>query len=123
MNYDQLVIEYLDFEIPPYIRRDEVRLDLPRPARNNVIYTITGVRRCGKTYRMYQLMDDLVVQGVPREKIFHFTFDDDRLEPMGDTTATDVFDAYLPCKMLVRPEVDLSATDWSSETICCLSLP
>lgn len=95
MNYDQLVLEYLDFEIPPYIRRDEVRLDLPRPARNNVIYTITGVRRCGKTYRMYQLMDDLVAQGVPREKIFHFTFDDDRLEPMGDTTATDVFDAYL----------------------------
>lgn len=95
MNYDQLILEYLDFQIPPYIRRDEVALDLPQPARNNIIYAITGVRRCGKTYRMYQLMDDLVTRGVPRERILHLTFDDERLEPMEDSVATNVFDTYL----------------------------
>lgn len=43
---------------------------------------------------MYQLMGDLIASGVPRELVFHFTFDDDRLEPLANDTASQVLEAY-----------------------------
>ncbi|MBW3080067.1 ATP-binding protein [Bifidobacterium saguinibicoloris] len=94
MSFSSLIAEYLDFEVPEYIPRDSAALDVPEPARNNVIYTIIGVRRCGKTYAMYQLMDRLLASGVPRTHLFHFSFDDERIMPFTDHTLTDLLDTY-----------------------------
>lgn len=94
MSLSSLIAEYLDFTVPEYIPRDSATMDVPKPARNNVIYTITGVRRCGKTYAMYQLMDRLIASGVPRTRLFHFSFDDERIMPFTDHTLTDLLDAY-----------------------------
>ncbi|KAA8818219.1 ATP-binding protein [Bifidobacterium vespertilionis] len=94
MSLSSLIAEYLDFRIPEYTTRDSAALTVPEPARNNVIYTITGVRRCGKTYAMYQLMDRLIAAGVPRTKLFHFSFDDERIMPFTDHTLADLLDTY-----------------------------
>lgn len=94
MSLSALVAEYLTFSTPQYISRPAADIDLPTPARNNVIYTITGVRRCGKTYAMYQLMDRLLASGVPRDRLFHMSFDDDRLMPFADHTLSDLVDEY-----------------------------
>lgn len=94
MSYESLIAEYLDFDIPPFVPREDVAIDLPRPARNNIVYTIIGVRRCGKTYLMYQLMDGLAKRGVPRNRLLHFTFDDERVMPFGDHTLSELLDAY-----------------------------
>ncbi|PLS28714.1 ATP-binding protein [Bifidobacterium parmae] len=59
-----------------------------------MIHTITGVRRCGKTYAMYQLMNRLIAAGVPRNRILHFSFDDDRIMPFSDHTLADLLDEY-----------------------------
>lgn len=94
MSLSSLIAEYLDFQIPPYVTRDSAVIDVPEPARNNVIYTITGVRRCGKTFAMYQLMDRLLKSGVPRTRLFHFSFDDERIMPFTDHTLADLLDTY-----------------------------
>lgn len=95
MSYESLVAEYLDFAPPHLVARAGVDFLLPEPKRDNTVLTITGVRRCGKTYRLYQFMQQLLDQGVPRDLIFFFTFDDDRLSPLEPNTASDVLDAYL----------------------------
>ncbi len=92
--YEGLVAEYLDFELPDLVERDGLDFELPQPRRGNVIYTITGVRRCGKTYVMYQLMKRLAAAGVPRDRMFHFSFDDDRVLPYGDQTLAQLLEAY-----------------------------
>ena len=57
-------------------RRYEVNIDVPH------VNDIMGVRRCGKTYYMYQLISELLEQGVPRSNILYLNLDDDRLQPL-----------------------------------------
>lgn len=92
--YEELVAEYLAFELPPYVRRKDMIGALPAPQRRNLITAIIGVRRCGKTFQLFQAMDDLMRSGVPRELIFYFPFDDDRLGELDELTASRVLDAY-----------------------------
>lgn len=92
--YEQLVAEYLAYELPEYVRRSDVLGGLPVPARRNLITTLIGVRRCGKTFHLFQLMDDLARSGVPRELMLYFPFDDDRLGELDELTASRVLDAY-----------------------------
>lgn len=92
--YESLVAEYLEQPIPQHVKRDVKALELPAPKRHNLVYTITGVRRCGKTFFMFQTMQGLLDAGVPRELLFQFSFDDERIMPYGDTTASDVLEAY-----------------------------
>ena len=92
--YEQLVAEYLAYELPPYVRRRGAAGELPAPARRNIITTLIGVRRCGKTFHLFQLMDDLARSGVPRELMLYFPFDDDRLGELDELTASRVLDAY-----------------------------
>lgn len=92
--YESLIAEYLDYELPELIPRQDVKLDLPAPAQHNLIYSIIGVRRCGKTFFLFQLMKQLIESGVPRNRIFYFTFDDERILPFSDQTPAQLLDAY-----------------------------
>lgn len=92
--YESLVAEYLEFTLPPYSPREGFDLSLPEPGRHNIIHSIIGVRRCGKTFFMYQLMDELKRKGVSQERMFHFSFDDERIMPFSDQVLSDLLDAY-----------------------------
>lgn len=70
--YEELVAEYLAFEIPPYVRRNNALGELPIPQRRNLIMAIIGVRRCGKTFQLFQAMNELMRSGVSRELFFTF---------------------------------------------------
>lgn len=94
LMYEQLVAEYLAFELPPFVSRKAVIESLPVPARRDLITAIIGVRRCGKTFHLFQLMDALARSGVPRELMLYFPFDDDRLGELDELTASRVLDAY-----------------------------
>ena len=92
--YEQLVAEYLAYELPPYVVRRGAVGQLPTPRKRNLITTIIGVRRCGKTFYLFQLMDELMRAGVSRELMLYFPFDDDRLGELDALTASRVLDAY-----------------------------
>ena len=80
-----------DFSIEafkPIFPRD---LDLgePLPPRaGNLVKVVIGMRRSGKSYRLFQEMDRLLASGVPENRICYFDFDDDRLKPITPATGT-----------------------------------
>ncbi|MBI2346736.1 MAG: ATP-binding protein [Deltaproteobacteria bacterium] len=63
--------------LPPLTTRDIAFEILPTK-----ILTLTGVRRSGKTYCLYQLMHRLLAEGVPKENLVWVNFEDERLVPM-----------------------------------------
>jgi len=58
-----------------------VRRELELPTGTGKVVTVTGVRRCGKTYLLLGLTRQLVERGVPRENVAYVNFDDPRLLP------------------------------------------
>ena len=49
------------------------------PAGSGKVITLTGVRRSGKTYHLFNLMNRLRANGVSNEKLLYFNFEDERL--------------------------------------------
>lgn len=92
--YESLVTEYLSYELPPLVERASILGELPEPRQRNLITTLIGVRRCGKTFYLFQTMTELLRRGVPRERMLYFAFDDDRLGDLDGLTASRVLDAY-----------------------------
>lgn len=69
-----------------YVKRDlfkEIR-DL---LSNRQIVSIVGLRRTGKTTLMYQLIDHLLKEDVPKERIMYFSFDK-KVSSIGDIIET-----------------------------------
>lgn len=93
--YESVISEYLDFTLPQYVPRKDCKLSLQQPAQNNLISVVVGVRRSGKTFYLYQLMNDLLSKGVPKDHIFHLSLDDDRFRPYKEHMLATVFDEYL----------------------------
>ena len=71
--------------LPAHLQRMVDRdLDLGKPfepAPGNLVKVVVGMRRSGKTYRLFQQIRDLLNFGVPPDRICYFNFDDDRLRP------------------------------------------
>ena len=93
-DYSSLVRGRIEEEIVRPIPRDEIIRNLPAPARFNLVHIITGMRRCGKTFYLFQLMANLLDQGVPRSRMFYFDFSDARLKPMDPDVMDRVVDEY-----------------------------
>ncbi len=62
----------------PKLKPRAISLDvLPKNIRK--IITFSGIRRCGKTYIMFQLIEELAKK-YPKECIFYINFEDERIE-------------------------------------------
>lgn len=53
-----------------------------------------GVRRCGKTTKLFQIMQEYLDQGVPAENLVHINFFDDRLHALDASTLNLIPDTY-----------------------------
>lgn len=94
VDLEPLVREYRAFEIPPLFKRDDVVGSLPEPARFNDYHVIVGIRRCGKTFYMFQLMKCLYDAGFDSTRMFYFNFADDRLKPVEAGLGAAVMEEY-----------------------------
>ena len=98
MPFNTLVQEkILDFEqqgIPVVFPRDLALSPIQRPERGNLAQVVVGTRRCGKTYRLYQEMRDIVDAGYARSSILYFNFEDERLKPYTTGLLADVVDTF-----------------------------
>jgi len=73
MNIEEIISEFHKDELPQIIDRElEIPLDLPK------IIAIIGIRRCGKTYLLYQVIKELR-KTIKKEEIFYINFEDERL--------------------------------------------
>lgn len=64
-NIAALVAEAREQPLPSFIPRSEIIRELAEPARFNLVEIITGMRRSGKTFYLYQKMSQLLEAGVP----------------------------------------------------------
>ena len=64
------------------------------PRAGNLVKVITGMRRSGKSYRLFQEMDALIAHGVAKDRICYFNFEDDRLAPVTPETGDRVLETF-----------------------------
>ena len=67
------------------------------PAPGNLVKVVVGMRRSGKTYRLFQQIRDLLNSGIKPEQICYFNFDDDRLRPFTASTIDEVLETFSNC--------------------------
>lgn len=57
-------------------------------------FVCMGVRRCGKSTLLYQIVDGILKKGVKKENILYMNFFNDRLDPLRHSGPAPVLDAY-----------------------------
>ena len=82
----RFLIEDFHVTVLPSVRQFLVRRDLSlgtplEPRVGNLVKVVAGIRRCGKSFRVYQEILRLIDEGVDRSRICYLNFDDDRLRP------------------------------------------
>lgn len=96
----RLLLEDFHASILPSLRGTLVKRDLSlgkplEPKIGNLVKVVAGIRRCGKTFRLYQeivrLMDD---DGIVSGRICYFNFDDDRLRPYPPDIISQVLETF-----------------------------
>jgi len=73
------------------------------PVKSGKIITLSGVRRSGKTYHLFNIMKRLKNQGVPSEYILYINFEDERLK-----LTIDDLDLILQAYRELYPNLDIS---------------
>ena len=79
----------------PIVARDLDLGPVPEPRAGNLVTVVTGMRRSGKSYRLFQQMDTLLAAGVPEERICYFNFEDTRLGQVTPATGDAVLETFL----------------------------
>ena len=76
MNKQQLKDIILD-QIEIYLNQEYVKREYELDI--NVNYCFVGIRRCGKSYLMYQLAHEMMESGIDQDQIVYVNFEDERL--------------------------------------------
>ncbi len=85
-------------KLPVEVIPREVRI----PFDSGKIITIAGIRRCGKTFLLFDTMNRLIQGGVDKKRILFIPFDDERLN-----FRTDELDLILQAYRELHPEIVL----------------
>lgn len=75
---EQLIGDFQERTLPQPTLRESVL-----PALPGKIDALIGMRRTGKSWRIFQAMNQLLAAGAPKESLLYINFDDERLHPMG----------------------------------------
>lgn len=71
-----------------------IRRHLPYELVPRKAFVCIGVRRCGKSTLLDQIMEKLLAEGVPRQNMLYINFFDDRLDPQRHGRIGDVIESY-----------------------------
>lgn len=74
--------------------QDSTPRDTTFPEAKNLIKVAIGMRRAGKTFLLYQVMQSFINEGVPLDAILYINFEDDRLLPMTQKEMGQLLDAF-----------------------------
>ena len=96
--FKDIILENQGNELPDVIKREiEIPTDL------QIIVSLIGPRRSGKTFMLYNLIKELLQKGVSKEKIVFINFEDERLN-----VQTSELDLILQAYLEVYPNIDIS---------------
>jgi len=95
----QLLSDFYKNELPKIINRD-LEVDL----ESGQIVSILGSRRSGKTYFLYQIIQEILHKGVLKEQIVFINFEDERLVDIDVKNLDEILQGYLE----LYPNQDLS---------------
>lgn len=73
----ELLADFYEDSFPAMTKR---LAEIPEVPNNATV--VLGMRRTGKTFLLYQRMNELLESGVPKEQMLHLNFEDDRLMGM-----------------------------------------
>lgn len=78
--FKALIAEFHALTLPEMQRRELKLPTFPDGVRKAI--ALTGVRHSGKTWCLYQMMSDLLAQGLEKSRILYLNFEDERLPGM-----------------------------------------
>ncbi|MFO7991190.1 MAG: ATP-binding protein [Thermoplasmata archaeon] len=83
--------DWFERDLPELVQRD---FDYSEYEEINLILTLIGVRRSGKTYSMYLATRYLLDKGVPKKNIIYINLEDDRLYPLEGGELDNILQTY-----------------------------
>lgn len=86
---EELIADFHGRSLPELTRR-HIKL----PWLPNKIDTVIGMRRSGKTWFVFQVISDLISQGISKESILYINLEDERLLPMKVSDLQRITDIY-----------------------------
>jgi len=86
---EQLVVDFHERPLPQLSRRN-----INLPCLKGKIDTVIGMRRTGKTFLLFQIMQDYLQQDIAKEAMLYINFDDERLLPLTVSELGKISDAY-----------------------------
>ncbi len=90
--FKELITDFHASHLPHPIKRAIALPILPDNVRKAFVFI--GMRRSGKTWTLYQIMQDLIAQGIEFSKILYLNFEDERLIDMQKENLQDILMAY-----------------------------
>lgn len=90
--FKQCIQEFEEFDLPQGIVRKLQWPHFPPQVRKAV--ALIGMRRSGKTWILYQHIQELLKKGVPRNHILYINFEDERLRGAQSQDLQSLLDAY-----------------------------
>jgi len=96
----KIILENQNSDFPSAIARN-----INIPLNFNIIISLIGARRSGKTYILYQKINELLKSGIKKEQILFLNFEDERLK-----LNTENLDQIIQAYTELYPEIDLKKT-------------
>jgi hypothetical protein len=87
--FERLIVDFHGKDLPPLTPR---RASLPW--LSGKVDTVIGMRRSGKTWFLFQVMQDLIRNGIPKEGILYLNMEDERLYPLSVADLHLIPDAF-----------------------------
>lgn len=104
----EIILENQQFNPGSIIKREHLKI----PINTGMIISLVGARRSGKTYLLYDLMNQLKKEGLPAERVVFINFEDERL----NLQSSDL-DLILQAYLELYPEVNLQETHFFFDEI------
>ncbi|WP_338599093.1 AAA family ATPase [Sulfolobus tengchongensis] len=89
-DFKSVIAEFLNTDLPPIIDRE-----LELPLDTNYIFTVTGGRRVGKTFILYNNIRKIITEGKAcKDEILYIDFEHPRLKNLSVTDLDDILVAF-----------------------------
>ena len=94
---EEIITEFHKESIPITFERE-----LSTPTDIDKVITIIGLRRAGKTYYLFQIINELLNEGLDKKRIFYINFEDERLSDMSADDLSSIIELYYK----INPDAD-----------------